>query len=169
MSNTQTPPHPPPSPHPSHLYHIFSKGSGFIVGRKGAEDRSGLPKAIYTLNPEITDKEGGRLWTFEPGSRLGHYKIKAGGNAVGDRHALLWAFLDKTEQAQATEWIVTPVPQAGPDAYIILSPDDLVGWAAAKELHPEHEQIRVQPLISGRSHPPYYPPHEVFIIKRAKE
>ncbi|KAJ3521267.1 hypothetical protein NM688_g9037 [Phlebia brevispora] len=132
MSDTQTShPHPPPPPHPSHLYHIFGKGSGFIVGRKLGEDKSYLPKGVYTLNPEVTDKEGGRLlmtlslwcahqWTFEPGSKLGHYKIRAGGGVVAERHALLWAFLNGVEQPHAVEWIVTPVPQAGPDAYMYV-------------------------------------------------
>ncbi|KAJ3554144.1 hypothetical protein NM688_g3259 [Phlebia brevispora] len=179
MSHTQTSPTTTPTPTPvahlPHSYHIFSQESGFIVGRKPGEDKSFLPKAIYTLKARehgwlmMHSRWRVRQWTFEPGSKLGQYKIKAGGDRVGERDALLWAFLDETEQAQATEWIVSPVPQAGPDAYIILSPVDYVGWAAATDKHPDHEQVRVRPLIATGSNPPGFPAWEVFIIKRAKE
>ena len=48
---------------PSGTYHIFSKASDFIVGRKLAEDKSLRPKGIFTLDPGV-DRTHGRVVRF---------------------------------------------------------------------------------------------------------
>lgn len=46
---------------PDGTYKIVNLSSGFIVGRSVQEDRSGRPKGVFTLNPDGTPIDGGRI------------------------------------------------------------------------------------------------------------
>lgn len=118
---------------PNGEYHIFSKATDFVVGRKLAEDKSLRPKGIYTLDPNVNPTGGRKVrphvitrafisngllqWTIEHVGE-GKYKMKAGGATVGELEGLLWAFLLEEEQQNATEWRIQGVPQMGEDCYM---------------------------------------------------
>jgi hypothetical protein len=71
----------------------------------------------------------------------------------------LFALLDHQDQAE--QWVITPVPQHGDDAVIIETHDHAAGMVLP---NPQPgTQVTVQPLIAGRSYPPTFPPHEVWI------
>ena len=122
---------------PDGTYKIVNLGSGLVVGRRLAEDKSFRPKGIFTLNPDVPI-EGGRVvsylllpvipvlclslcaqWTLENIGE-GKYKLQAGKAPVGDADNLLWAFLTEPEQASAGEWRIIPVPQMARDAYMYV-------------------------------------------------
>ncbi|KAI6043701.1 hypothetical protein EDC04DRAFT_2649601 [Pisolithus marmoratus] len=68
------------------------------------------------------------------------------------------------------EWVITY--RKNHDAYTItkrLDGPEEVGWIAPFEDEDERRQIRIGPLVTGRSYPPFYPPHELFKFEILEE
>ncbi|KIP06697.1 hypothetical protein PHLGIDRAFT_448464 [Phlebiopsis gigantea 11061_1 CR5-6] len=149
---------------PNGEYTIINKATELIVGRNVFEDKSGLPKGIFTLDPSV-GTEDGRRWTIV-NVEEGRSVLRAGGAPVGERERLLYAFINNDiADAGIGEWIIEKVPQEGEDCYIIVNPTDrLIGWVAHSE-EAKDKQIEVRELISTKSLPPRYPHHQVFVIR----
>ncbi|KAI6042253.1 hypothetical protein EDC04DRAFT_3088697 [Pisolithus marmoratus] len=68
------------------------------------------------------------------------------------------------------EWVITY--RKNHDAYTItrrLDAPEEVGWIAPFEDEDEGRQIRIGPLVVGRSYPPFYPPQELFKFEFPEE
>lgn len=89
----------------------------------------------------------------------GTITLYAGHTPLGIIDQRLFAILD--DHDQAAQWVITPVPQHGPDAVIIETHDHSAGMLLPDEQ--AGTQVAVRPLIAGRSYPPTYPPNEVWI------
>lgn len=147
----------------SGMYNIRCLANNNTVNRFHIEDRSLMPKRILPLKSD--QDEGMRPWVIlKCGDNT--YKMKALGSPVGENDGLLFAFLIGEEQGR--EWKIEACPQMGENCFVIMRPDEPVGWCVP-ELEEDRVQIAVRPLISTRSFPPKYPPNEVFVITRVME
>lgn len=86
------------------------------------------------------------------------YVISGNGYKTQDQDGLLVGSIE----GEAQRWYIEYAERH--DAYIITKENErIVGWIAPAD--DGERQIRVGPLIVGRSVPPYYPSNELFRFK----
>lgn len=95
----------------------------------------------------------------------GPVTLHVGGAQLGVLDNQLYAFL--VPPLRPEKWIITPVPQHGPDAVIIEKADRSAGLVLP-EKNPG-TQVAVTPLIAGMSEPPHFPPNELWLIAALAE
>jgi hypothetical protein len=137
-------------------YHIRNQET--FAGRNAREDASLLPKKVYCP----TDDAEAQLWTIEALPN-GRYKLLARGSPTVELNRLLYAVLIDVEKAE--EWIIKKYEQSG--QYTIVKADGSGGWVAQTDL--EVPQIAVRTLIIGPSHPPFFPPSQLWNFQRVAE
>lgn len=120
----------------------------------------GVPPILPTILPvNLIDRASGVQPPRFIFQRVGvdTYLLTINGLQVVELDGRLFAVVEGAAQ----EWVVTY--RSNHDAYTITkrldSPEE-IGWIAPTE--GENRQIRVGPLIVGRSFPPFYPPTELF-------
>ncbi|THG95044.1 hypothetical protein EW026_g6534 [Hermanssonia centrifuga] len=94
----------------------------------------------------------------------GKYILKIGGAATAEFENNVFAIL--LDVPIPTEWVITAVPQHGPNVYIIENGDRSAGWVIPEE--EAYTQVAVKPLTATKSFPPQYLPNEQYYIVPAE-
>ncbi|KFY05101.1 hypothetical protein O988_00256 [Pseudogymnoascus sp. VKM F-3808] len=111
------------------------------IGRFYPEDKSLRPKPVGEVR--FRDPE---LWLFQALPN-GRFILNVRGDPTGVVDDLLYAFL--VDQGRTEEWVITRVPEGGPDIYTIqTSIRPGLGWVAPPG-NDERQQIQIRPLLPG--------------------
>ncbi|THH32055.1 hypothetical protein EUX98_g2133 [Antrodiella citrinella] len=148
----------------SGIYEIRNRATGEVVFRHPIEDKSLLPKPIYSLHPDT--RPLGKWEVVKKGGNK--FVLKAHGAPTGIRNVddqrHVYAFLTD-EDKHTVEWEITKVVDTRhEEGYIIETKDfgEQIGWSAYGNDGQFGVKIAAKPLPSTRSLPPQFFVTDVF-------
>ncbi|KAF8586588.1 hypothetical protein K439DRAFT_1614970 [Ramaria rubella] len=147
-----------------HTGQYYIRNVKTFAGRNLREDKSFNRKPVSCFTD--TDEETASTLRTVSDIRLTHIELilKVRDAPTGVIDGLLFAFLIEGEKGE--EWVITERKYPGHHSlYTIETAAKNAGWISLKKGSHRHSRIVVRSLEAGHSHPPFFPPNELWNIQ----